>query len=292
MKSIITIIILLCVAYANNITIRDVKGRVNIFMNNKTVIATNNMVLKKGSIIKTFNRSSATIVMENGNIKKLKQRSSLTLNYSKGKGNIRSILLKLSSATTKSMVPQTVAGVRGSEQGKKGTFGVKWQSTKPSRANNSSLTYDRAMSSFNRGDYDKAKIGFNEYIKTTTSSTKEIKSLFHIALSEIELLEYNRAITTLNILKDKFPDKKMSSSILYYTAFCLFVTDNISRSKKYLNKYLKDNKGHYLYWDAKVLELMQCIGDNDIVQAKKIRNDISVNCKDENIHKNIMSMDI
>jgi len=277
---------------ANNTFIREVNGVVRVLSGINSIPATNNMQLPAGSIIKTFNNSSAVLVLPDGTERKIGPGTVVSLNSLNNtgtKGNLETLFLKLRNDKTGIVTPGTVAGVRGSEQGKKAGFGVKWQGAGSEQ--NSSILYDRAVKAYGNGEYEKAKEGFTGYLSGTAAADLEVKAQYFRLLSEIELLDYSGALVSITALEKKETGIEISSTLDYHRAFCQFMTGDAAAEKN-LEIFFKKNPKHNLHWNAKVLELLIAVNAKDTAKARRIRDDISVNCKDTEIHASVMACDI
>ncbi|MFC1504702.1 hypothetical protein ACFL6D_04730 [Spirochaetota bacterium] len=281
---------------ADVVRIIKVEGKVKIIADGKIITAKVNDEVKLDAVIKTFKGAKLVISLADGTLKTVNESTAISVKSLLGKSkkhNLLNLFLKIKKDTTPyASAPSAIAGVRGAEQGTKGSFGVKWQqNAKPDKKGSNPL-FDRGEASFRNEEYDTAIETLITFLKDSKDDKQASLAHYYIGLSYIELLQYEDALKHIEASLKKSPEKKVEEALTYYKALCHYFLGEKKDLTKTLKAFFKDYPSGQLYWSAKSLHFFYLANEEKTKEAQKLKDEILMNCNDQEINDKISAVDL
>jgi len=261
----------------------------------KVEIAKRGKYISEKARIKTYRNARLYLVVEGKKyiIYENKTISVRSVIGKKDKKQLLNLFMKIRKDNRVSIGSTTIAGVRGAEQGKKAQFGVIWDEGPNIKSSlNSNLVFSRGVEFFNIGEYRNAIKVFCSYIENWKLAKRKTEAFYYIALSHIELFEYQDASGAIYAAEKTATSIDMKASLHYYKAVIAFFNngDRGLTSANILEEFFrKYPSGVSYYWEAKCLYFLCLLKDGQNQKAKLVKNDVLLNCPNKDIREKIQA---
>jgi tetratricopeptide (TPR) repeat protein len=276
-------------------TLSEIEGNVRVNDANRSFKASSGMHVSAQAVIRVFKGARCTVTAPD-NTRHVLNSDTITplhiLKKNNGSSEVSSILLRLRGDGIVSQSGHAqVAGVRGAEQGKRGQFGVQWQSEN-SDEDAAIDAYKKGIIFYEKGYFERALASFKRSLRLSKEGHTMNTSRYYHMRSQLELLDYNGALSDISLLQEVDDSELDTRALSYYAALCKYYQGKLKEAEEYISRFADENNGHQLYWPGKLLQLIIANKNGENKLAKAIRDDIILNCKDQDIHTSVMALDM
>jgi tetratricopeptide (TPR) repeat protein len=291
MKYILAFLIAFSFSFSYEIRLIDFQGKIKIKSENRNVKIKRDMVLEKSYVVSVGRDSWILISGPDGKSKRKTEGvidvgTLYTVNASKGLSSLLKKIIKKKSGLYKQI--DTVAAIRGAEQGKKGKFGVSWKNTKKPRENKNDI-YSQGVKYFENGSFNGAIKSFEKYIELATFPNN--KAYEYIGLSMMEVSNYKSAVSTFykGMMESSRAEDK--DRYIYNMGLAEFLQGKNTESATFMYELI-NKKYSVMHWQAKALQLLNELSQGKKTEALALIDDILINCNDSDIVDSVSNIDI
>jgi tetratricopeptide (TPR) repeat protein len=196
---------------------------------------------------------------------------------------------KLSAKNYTGSTSVAVAGVRGAEQGKKGSFGVQWQGTsqtKTSASATSASELEQARNLCSAQDFEGAISKLSAFISSSSDAQSKARANLLLSQANLELARSDKAIAAANAGLELSPN---DSSVITQLNFALlsatWYTGKADATLAAIENYFPKTAGNASdeYWNAQVIKVLALKSTGNKMAAKKLKEELSSTCPNDEV---------
>ncbi|MBN8217557.1 MAG: tetratricopeptide repeat protein [Spirochaetes bacterium] len=290
------VLLLACIATVafaatKEIKVTKVTGQVRILQGSESAPAMVGQVLPAGSTIKTYTGAQLALSID-GTAKVISENRTVPVSVlaggDSGLENATSLIGKLTARGYTGGGASSVAGVRGAEQGKKGSFGVQWQgqaASRPVAGANATSDLDQARALCEAQDFEGAIAKLNSFIAASNDDQAKARAQLLLAQADLELARSADALKAADAgLKLAPKDAAVSAQLRFAAVSAAWFSGKADAAVAAVDVHFPASAAAGdEYWNAQVIKVLALKTMGNKSAAKKLKAEVSTACPNDEI---------
>jgi hypothetical protein len=283
---------MIALAAVKEIKVSKVTGLVRIISGGEISAAAVGAVLPPNATLKTY--SGAQVVLSIGrNTRVIEENRTISAaalaGGDSGLESAMNLIGKLTSRAYSSGNASQVAGVRGAEQGKKGSFGVQWQGqsqAKPAAsAVSASAELDQARALCQSQDFEGAIAKLDGYLASGPDDQAKAKANLLLAQAKLELVLHADALMAAEAGIALEPrDAAVLAQLRFAAVSAIWLSGKADATVAAVDKHFPaSGAAGDEHWNAQMIKVLALKAMGNKAAAKKLKAAVSSGCPNDEI---------
>lgn len=283
---------MVALAAAKEIKVSKVTGLVRVISGGEISAVAVGAVLPLDSTLKTYNGAQVVLSI-GGNSKVIEENRTISAaalaGGDSGLESALNLIGKLTSRSYASGNASQVAGVRGAEQGKKGSFGVQWQGQSPARSAASAAAanaeFEQARALCQSQDFEGAIAKLSVQIASSVDDAAKVKANLLLAQANLELVRHADALKAAEAGLALEPrDAAVLAQLKFAAVSAAWLSGKADATVAAVDKYFPaSGAAGDEHWNAQVIKVLALKAMGNKAAAKKLKAAVSSGCTNDEI---------